>query len=231
MTNLSARLEAIASFVPEGAYLADVGSDHALLPIALLERGRISYAQAIDNKMAPYLRMKRNVEEAGFANHVLCSLSNGLDELSPNATAVAICGVGGHLTCDLLEKGREKLQNVEAIVLDPHRDLIEVRRRVSELGYRIADETMIREAGIFYSIMKWEKGKRPIPYTEDELAFGPILLQRPSETFRDFIEEQLDRVKGLLDSLPAKSTGRYRALYSRLKNIKKRILLQSNNNY
>ncbi|MBP5216343.1 MAG: SAM-dependent methyltransferase [Bacilli bacterium] len=218
MNKLSQRLEAIASFVPQGAYLADVGSDHALLPIALLERGVIPFAQAIDNKMAPYLRMKRNVEEAGWTNRVLCSLSSGLDDLSPNATAVAICGIGGLLTCDILEKGKEKLDAVETIILDPHRDLLAVRQRVSALGYHIEDEEMVYEGRIYYSIMKWKKGAPTLPYTEDELAFGPILLKKKPEIFLEYLKTQLGKINAILkDPLPKDKREHYLDLYRRIK--------------
>ena len=218
MTKLSKRLEAIASFVPKASYLADVGSDHALLPIALLERGQISYAQAIDNKMAPYLRMRANVEESGFSSKIACSLSSGLDSLSPNANAIAICGIGGLLTCDILEKGKEKLDPVETIILDPHRDLAAVRRRVSALGYHIVAEEMVYESRIFYSIMKREQGAPSKPYTDDELAFGPVLLEKRPEVYLDYLKTQLAKVNAILNgALPKEKRGHYLKIYRSIK--------------
>lgn len=218
MTKLSKRLEEIASLIPEGSILADVGSDHALLPIALLERGKISYAQAIDNKMAPYLRMKRNVEESGYANKIMCSLSDGLDELSESVNVVAICGVGGLLTCDILEKNKEKLDHVEKIILDPHRDLHAVRERVSALGYHIEDETMVYDGKIYYSIMKWGKGAPRAPYSEDELDFGPIIMKKRQEVYLDYLKVQLAKVNDILNSpLPKQKREHYLEIYRRIK--------------
>ena len=66
MKRLSARLQAIAEMVEPGSYLADVGSDHALLPIHLVESGKISWAMAIENKIGPYLHMTQAIDEAGL---------------------------------------------------------------------------------------------------------------------------------------------------------------------
>ena len=217
MTKLSARLASVARMVPEGAYLADVGSDHAYLPISLIEKGRITYAQAIDNKMAPFLRMKRNVDDCGLSAHIVCSCSNGLDELLPEVDALAICGVGGLLTCEILEKHKEKLDQIKTIILDPHRDLQNVRKRVSALGYHLVDEEMLYEGKIYYTIMKWEKGAPEKPYTEEELLFGPFVIAKLGETFRDYLLRQQEKIKGIINgSVPENKKGPYLELLSKI---------------
>jgi tRNA (adenine22-N1)-methyltransferase len=204
--------------VPGGAYLADVGSDHAYLPISLIKEGKISYAQAIDNKMAPFLRMKRNVEDSGLSAHIACSFSSGLDELQPDVDTLAICGVGGLLTCEILEKHQEKLDQIKTIILDPHRDLQAVRKRVAALGYHLVDEEMLYEGKIYYTIMKWEKGKPAKPYTQEELLFGPFVIKKKGQTFHDYLEIQLDKVNGILDGpLPKEKREPYLKLYRQIK--------------
>ena len=218
MTKLSARLASVARMVPGDAYLADVGSDHAYLPISLIEKGKISYAQAIDNKMAPFLRMKRNVEDSGLSAHIACSFSSGLDELQPDVDTLAICGVGGLLTCEILEKHQEKLDQIKTIILDPHRDLQAVRKRVAALGYHLVDEEMLYEGKIYYTIMKWEKGKPAKPYTQEELLFGPFVIKKKGQTFHDYLEIQLEKVNGILDGpLPKEKREPYLKLYRQIK--------------
>lgn len=218
MVKLSKRLEAIASFVPFDCYLADVGSDHAYLPIYLIENDKIDRAQAIDNKMAPYLRMKRNVEEAGLSSKITCSNSDGLDQLSDYADCVAICGVGGLLTCQILDRGKDKLDNVKTLILDPHRDLTAVRKKLVSLGYRIVDETMVYEKKIYYSIMKWEKGSPAIPYSVSDLEFGPVLRKKRQPIFLEWLSVQFSKVNLLLDgALSKEQRKKYIDLYHRLK--------------
>lgn len=218
MVKLSARLSKVASFIPDGAYLADIGSDHAYLPIYLVEQGRISIAQAIDNKMAPYLRMKNNVNDAGYSAKISCSLSSGLDEVRPDVDCLAICGVGGLLTCQMLEEGKSKLENIKTIVLDPHRDLKAVRERVSALGFHLEDEAMIYEGKIYYSIMKWGSGAPQKKYSLDELEFGPILMRKKEPIFLEWMGIQLKKVSGILNmNLSPEKRQYYLDLYRRIK--------------
>lgn len=200
MKRLSARLAAVASMVPEHCYLADVGSDHAQLPIHLISAGKIAYAMAIDNKMGPFLRMKQNVEAAGYKNQIHCSLSNGINELRSDIDAIAICGVGGLLTCEMLEQHPDKLVNVKHIIVDPHRDLRAVRERVTALGYGIADEGMVYEDKVYYSIIHFSKDAAPGPYSETDLCLGPILRKKRDPIFLEFLQLQKKKISDLLNN-------------------------------
>lgn len=51
---LSPRLRALGAQVPQGAKLADVGTDHAYLPVSLLLDGRITQAVASDVNEGPF---------------------------------------------------------------------------------------------------------------------------------------------------------------------------------
>ncbi len=212
---LSKRLQTIASFVPQGSYLADVGSDHAWLPIHLVESGRIEWAQAIDNKVGPFIRMKENVQSSKAANHILCSRSDGIAELSQGVDTIAICGMGGLLACEILEAHPEKLHNVSTIIMDPHRDLIAVRKRVTELGFHIEEEAMVFEDKIYYTIIKFVRGFPDHTYTNNELAFGPYLLLHGDAIFDEWMLTQKNKVSKLLNTpnLPKEKRDAYLAAY------------------
>jgi len=217
MIKLSKRLQAVADLVDPGCYLADVGSDHAQLPVYLLQKGTVKWVQAIENKMGPYLRMKAALDGAGFASHVLCTLADGLDELSSEVSALTICGIGGLLTCQILEKNPHKLDNISSIILDPHRDLVAVRERVSSLGFHIIDETIVYEDKIYYSIIKWGRGAPSEPYSEDELLFGPILMHKKGDIYHDYIVDQRKKVNAILNgALPKDKREYYLNLYRRI---------------
>ena len=212
---LSERLRTIANMIPRGAYLADVGSDHAWLPISLVESGKIEWAMAIDNKMGPFLRMRENVASSPkAANRILCSRSDGISEITESVNCLAICGVGGILACQMLEAHPEKLVNISTIVVDPHRDLLAVRTRICELGYHIADEEMVYEDHVFYSIIRFAKGKPSIPYTNNELAFGPVLMKKGGQAYMSWLLAQKEKLKKILDSdLPKDRRDRYLRTY------------------
>ncbi len=215
---LSKRLLAIAEMVDEGAYLADVGSDHALLPIHLVASGKISWAQAIENKTGPFLHMQSAIADAGLTGHIGCSKSDGISSLYDGVTEIAICGMGGLLSCDILEAHPEKLTTIKAIIMDPHRDLIAVRKRVTALGFYIADETMVFEDKVYYSIIKFIKGKPAQPYTNLDLSFGPILRKKRGETFERWLEVQLKKTNVLLNQpLSKEAREHYLAVYRALR--------------
>lgn len=220
MAKLSKRLQAAYDFVPEGAVLADVGADHAQLTLSLLEKGKIEWAQAIENKVGPFIRMKTAVDKSPCASHVECTRADGLEELSPNVTCLAILGMGGRLIVDILRRGEEKLDPIETIVLDPHKDLVLVRESLVQLGYKIEDEAMVLEGGTYYTIIKSVKGRPEKPYTKAELAFGPVLLQKKGPVFLSFCEENLKKVgKNLDKGLSEESRRKYLNLYRLLKRL------------
>jgi tRNA (adenine22-N1)-methyltransferase len=220
MKRLSKRLQAIYDFVPQGAVVADVGADHAFLTLALLERGKISWAQAIENKPGPFISMKSNIDSSPFSSHVICSHSDGLSDLAPNVDCLVIAGMGGRLAYDILEKGKEKLDGIETIILDPHRDLSYVREKVVALGYHIEDEAMVLEDKIFYSIILFKKGYPKKSYTKAELGLGPVLLKKKDPIFISFCLDSQRKVGRILDKkLSEEKRSEYLNLYRLLKKV------------
>ena len=214
MKRLSARLQAIAEMVEPGSYLADVGSDHALLPIHLIESGKISWAMGIENKIGPYLHMTQAIDEAGLHGRISASKSDGISVLRDGVNTLAICGMGGLLSCEILEKNKENLAQINTIILDPHRDLEAVRRRVTALGYHIDDETMVYEDRIYYTIIRFKKGAPSAPYSFADCLFGPILRKKRGEVFVRWLENQKKTLSGLLDkNLGKEARERYLSLY------------------
>ena len=220
MKKLSKRLQAAYDFIPEGAVVADVGADHAQLTLALLESGKIAWAQAIENKVGPFIRMKTAVDRSPCSSHVECTQADGLDELSSNVDCLAILGMGGRLITEILQKGEEKLDAIDTIVLDPHKDLVLVREKLVELGFVIDDETMVLENGTYYTIIKAVKGKLKKAYSKAELAFGPVLLKKKGPVFLSFCEENLKKVgKNLDKGLDEENRRKYLNLYHLLKRL------------
>ena len=104
-TRLSKRLGAVASYVQKGSRLADVGSDHAYLPLFLVENGIIDYAVAGEVVQGPYQSALTNVVQAGKEELIQVRLANGLAaiESSDRIDTITIAGMGGRLIADILE--------------------------------------------------------------------------------------------------------------------------------
>ena len=167
---------AIAAMVPQNSIVADIGSDHGLLIKYLLSNDIVSKAYASDNKTGPYKRLK---EAFQTDPRVTVYFADGLASLASDVDTIVIAGMGGALIADILERGIGKATGAKRIVVSPHNQVDEVRKRFSRLGLRIVDETIAEEDGMFYDIIVWKHGTSS--YTEEECLWGPLNLARHSD--------------------------------------------------
>ena len=154
---LSKRLRAVADLVPGGTVLADVGTDHAYIPIALVEEGKIPRALAMDINQGPLMRAEENIKAHGLEEKIEIRLSDGLEKMKKGeADAVLIAGMGGLLTVRILSGKREILDGA-TLVLQPQSDLPSVRGWLAEEGYAITAEDLVLEDGKYYPMMRAQK--------------------------------------------------------------------------
>lgn len=159
MIVLSERLMKIAEQVPAGSRLADIGSDHALLPAFLAENGRIAFAVAGEVNPGPYAAARKQVEEAGLARVIDVRLGDGLEVVAAGEVdVVAIAGMGGNLIASILEAGKAKLSGVRRLVLQPNVGEEAVRRWLHREGWLLAGEQIVEEDGKIYEILTAECG-------------------------------------------------------------------------
>jgi tRNA (adenine22-N1)-methyltransferase len=182
---LSKRLLGLCSYVDKGAVIADVGSDHAQVPLYLFEQGIISKAEAIENKQGPFGRMSQAIAASPYASATHCSYSEGLSDLDSDVDTVILAGMGGSLVLKILQEYPQKLQAIKTIIVDAHTDQRMVREGLSKLSYSLQDEDFIVDGKIPYNLMKWAKSPVPPIYSEAELSYGPINLLKWTELFQD----------------------------------------------
>ncbi|WP_300732163.1 tRNA (adenine(22)-N(1))-methyltransferase TrmK [Pseudomonas sp.] len=181
---LSMRLEHVAAQVPAGARLADIGSDHGYLPVALVRRGAILAAVAGEVALAPFNAAMRTVRENNLDAQITVRRADGLAAIqAPDGiTAVTVCGMGGETIRDILERGKAHLSGRERLILQPNGGEQPLRQWLMHNQYRILYEAVLREHRFDYEIIVAERGE-PLRYTAEELYFGPLLLQARSQAF------------------------------------------------
>lgn len=181
---LSRRLERVAAYVPAGACLADIGSDHGYLPVALMRRGAIERAVAGEVAMTPFRSAQRTVHENGLEQRITVRLASGLLAIEPGdgITAISICGMGGETIRDILEAGKARLSGQERLILQPNGGEQPLRVWLMGNGYRILGEEVLRENRFDYEIIVAEC-TGPVSYTAEELYFGPLQIQARSPAF------------------------------------------------
>ncbi|WP_133770165.1 tRNA (adenine(22)-N(1))-methyltransferase [Pseudomonas graminis] len=181
---LSRRLERVAALVPADARLADIGSDHAYLPVALMRRGLIGMAVAGEVATTPFRAAERTVRENGFEEQIRVRLADGLAaiEAEDGITAITLCGMGGETIRDIFEAGKGRLNGRELLILQPNGGEPELRQWLMENGYRIVHEDMLRENRFDYEIIVAERSG-PVVYSPEALYFGPLLMLECSPAF------------------------------------------------
>ncbi|WP_305885284.1 MULTISPECIES: tRNA (adenine(22)-N(1))-methyltransferase [unclassified Pseudomonas] len=181
---LSKRLERVAAQVPAGARLADIGSDHAYLPVALMRRGAIAAAVAGEVALTPFRAAERTVRENDLQHGITVRLANGLAaiEAGDGITAVSLCGMGGETIRDILASGKAHLSGEERLVLQPNGGEQPLRQWLMDNDYRILSEEVLRENRFDYEIIVAERSG-PVLYSPEELYFGPLQMQARSPAF------------------------------------------------
>ena len=230
MTELSKRLQTIASFVQPGSRIADVGTDHGFLPIYLLEQGIASYGIAMDIRKGPLSRAQEHIAEAGLEAKIETRLGNGLEKLMPKeADTVIIAGMGGPLMLDILRAGSHVFDHVERFILSPQSDWRGFRVGLQALGLQIIREEMVCEDGKYYVIMETvhsqrsdsvnvrtdvrdlletaeEPGTAEDGYREAELRFGHFLLKDSHPVLGQYLDWQRGILRDILIKLANSDT-------------------------
>ena len=196
MAYLSNRLQAIHDMLPKGV-IADIGSDHGKLMIALFKSGKLVKGYAVENKKGPYQRLVKALEKEELIDKIIPLFSDGLDDIPPEVKHIVLAGMGGDLIIDILKKHPEKLKLISTIVVDAHGAVAKVREEISQMGFAIAEEKMIKEDDKFYEIIKFIKADIAT-YSSEDLEFGPMLRTEKSVTFKEKYTNRIHEIDVLL---------------------------------
>ena len=217
---ISKRLELVASFVPQGAVLLDVGSDHAYLPIELVKRGQIKSAIAGEVVEGPYQSAVKNVEAHGLKEKIQVRLANGLAafEEADQVSVITIAGMGGRLIATILKEGLEKLANVERLILQPNNREDELRIWLQDHGFLIVAESILEEAGKFYEILVVESGQMKL--SASDVRFGPFLSKEVSPVFVQKWQKEAVKLEFALGQIPEKNLEEHQVLADKIQALK-----------
>jgi tRNA (adenine22-N1)-methyltransferase len=185
--------------------VADIGSDHAYLPCYLAIHKNIPFAVAGEITEGPLMSAKEQVTSLGFEKIIDVRKGNGLEVIQPGEVdAVTICGMGGILIASILENGKEKLEGVSKLILQPNVAARWVRQWLEKEGWVLAAEEILKEDGKIYEVLVAERSGSS-PYSENgkekELLFGPYLLKEKSFVFHEKWTGELNQWKKILSQM------------------------------
>lgn len=201
--SLSPRLALVASFVPENARLADIGSDHAYLPAHLLLTGKISFAVAGEVAVGPLENVQHEIERTHLSDQLIGRLGDGFAAIEPadEIDTVTIAGMGGRLIADILTAGHAQGQQYQHLILQPNIDVDVVRTWLQENGYALVDETMVFDDNHYYEVLVAEPGVTE--FTDQQLKFGPFNLERQPEVWQARWQQEAQRINTIMAKLAA----------------------------
>lgn len=200
---LSQRLKVVADFVPQNSRVADIGSDHAYLPVYLMKQKQIEFGIASEVAKGPLDNAIQEIKAEGLSDRIDTRLADGLLSVQPEdkIDCVTIAGMGGTLIKNILENGKSHLSGDELLILQPNVGEDRLRTWLMNNQYEISDETILREDGHTYEIIVAKKTNEPVKYTEQEIKFGPFLLKQHSDVFVEKWENEIERIEMVIDQM------------------------------
>lgn len=219
---ISKRLKTVASFVTEGYRVADIGTDHAYVPIYLMLEGRIPQALAMDVRKGPLDRASCHIREQGLEGRIETRLSDGLSAYRQGeADSIVIAGMGGALIVRILSEGTDWSEGVKELILSPQSELFLVRQWLREHDWQIEREMMLSEDGKYYTVMRAVPGPSAAAVRLEDY-YGKYLLEHRHPVLKEYLLKEKETLHRILAALTAEQ-GRH--IEIRQKELKDRLLL------
>ena len=197
MQTLDKRLSAVAALVRPGSRLADIGTDHAYLPVHLVQSGVCPSAIASDIGAGPLDAACRTVTENGLTSEIALRLGNGLATVSAGEVEdIAIAGMGGETIVMILEAAPWVKNKDIRLIVQPMTRAEDLRRWLLTHGFTILEEHLIIDGRHLYPVMAAQYTAAPV--CEDELAiYGGFFAAEEGRPYRQMMAEHLlRRVRG-----------------------------------
>ena len=212
---ISNRLEALTFFVPYNSKVIDVGTDHALLPIYLIENDLVcNPIIASDNKYGPLETAKKNIAMYDLQSEISLCLSDGLKEVESDFDCVIIAGMGGSLISKILNDSLKKLDQFKTLILQPNNSEYAVREFLKNNKFKITNEMIVYEDDHYYTIIVAEHGDND--YDDYDLLYGPILRREKSINFLDMLNKKADKLYEIIQKYENKEDAQYKLLCNQL---------------
>ncbi len=196
------RLLCVASMVRNGALLADIGTDHAYLPVYLMQQGRIARAIAADIGEGPAASARAHIQEAGFEKCIEVRVCDGLSGVAPQeVTDIVIAGMGGETIIHILSEAPWVKTGEIRLVLQPMTKTVELRTWLLQNGFTIEEEHLINDTRHFknhlYCVMAATFTAAPPPSSPLAPFIGALSYEEGLPYFKKQEKYLLQRLAGL----------------------------------
>jgi tRNA (adenine22-N1)-methyltransferase len=200
---LTPRLYNITRHV-SGITVADIGTDHAYVPLYLVSTGKCSHAIASDVRPGPVEIAKTNIRNNGAEDKIEVRMGSGLSVLSPGETEdIIIAGMGGELICELINADIETAR-ASRLILQPMNSQYELRHYLIENGFEIVEEDISVEGFKVYNLIVAQAGEG-VPFECDAYYHLPPYLES-NASFKALYDKKLRELRRVIDGIEASKT-------------------------
>ena len=198
--DVSKRIEFIIGNLEKVNTLADIGTDHGYVPLMAIEREICEKAIACDINKDPLDKARLNAILEGFGDELEFRLGGGFEPLNiDEANEVVIAGMGGNLIRDILEADKEKVKNVDYLILVPAQNPEVLREYLYTNNYEIIKEDLCFDEGIYYELFKVRSAEGQTTELDSiYYEISPILLRSKHSLMKDFLQNKIDEYNKIL---------------------------------
>ena len=188
---LSSRLQACCGFIKSGDRVADIGCDHGYLSIYLLNNGIASAAYACDVAQSPLQSARRNAVKFGVSEKISFYLSDGIKNVPRDFDTLVCAGMGGDTMVSILEAAPWLKDGRYRLVLQCQSKRELLRSYLSDNGWHIAEESVLRDGRFLYTVMDVRYDPAAKRLTLGQTYFSPAMLVNPSQETKEYYERVL----------------------------------------
>lgn len=200
---LSKRLTAVARFVRHGAFLADVGTDHAYLPIYAIQNGIAERAVAADVNKKPLASAIANIEKYELTDEITCVLTSGFDGLDKyGITDAVIAGMGGELIAMIVDDAEFIRRDGFRLIVQPMTMPDAARAALCRNGFSVSDEYTLKEDGKLYTVISADYiGKTVANASPFFLAYGDLDARKyeNDDVMYEYLNREICKYKRIIE--------------------------------
>ena len=192
-SSLSPRLLACCGFVSPGDRVADVGCDHGYLSIHLLQNNIASFVYAGDINKGPLQSAVRNAQKYGIEDKISFYLSDGVRNFPRDFDTMVCAGMGADTMVSILEAAPWLKDTHYRLILQCQSKTHYLRKYLSDQGWRITEETVLRDGRFLYTVMEvlYQPGDSLTP---GQCYFPPALLKNPAKDMPEYYQQVIFRL-------------------------------------
>lgn len=200
------RLEEIINLVEDNSIVADIGTDHGIVPYELIKSNKAKKVIASDISEKSLDKLREKLDYLDEPEKIILNVSDGLDNLNEyQVDTIIISGMGGNLIVDILNKNIDVAKRANCLILGANNSLSVLRKFLHDNSFEIIEEVDLFENAKYYQIIKVKVGKQ-LFLNEYEYEFGKFLIDNKSENLKQYIQQQVYNKKTILSNISEKDS-------------------------